>query len=121
MKDNPVGVRGGRALCKALLVLSAHGVTVDLDGCNLGCSVESMKLFDPGNPNGPYQLKVDDPYDRMVAYELVELAWVEEGENWQDEMMDGKKYELQVRCPPHGLSYNTMALAATRCNAMRSL
>lgn len=95
LRDNPVGIRGGRALCKALLVLSAHGVTVDLHGCNLGCTDETDQLFDPGNPNGPYSLQLDDPYDKMVAYELVELAWVEEGENWQNEQMDGKKYELQ--------------------------
>ena len=26
----------------------------------------------------------------MVANELVDLAWVEEGENWKDETLDGQ-------------------------------
>ena len=30
------------------------------------------------------------PLERMVANELVDLAWVEEGENWKDETLDGK-------------------------------
>ena len=29
-----------------------------------------------------------------MANELVDLAWVEEGENWVDETMDGKAFEL---------------------------
>ena len=95
MKDNPVGIRGGRALCKALLVLNAHGCTVDMKGCNLGITEEKLDLFDTANPNGKYTLNLQEPYDEMVAYELVELAFLEDGENWKDEQLDGKKYELE--------------------------
>ena len=92
---NPIGVRGGSTLFKALLVLEAHGVEVDLTKCNLGSFDESLKLFDPANPNGEYDLDLAEPYDEMVAHELVELAWLEEGENWQDEKMNGTPYNLQ--------------------------
>jgi len=92
---NPIGVRGGSTLFKALLVLEAHGVEVDLTKCNLGALDEHLKLFDPANPNGEYSLNLEDPYDEMVAHELVELAWLEEGENWQDEQMNGSPYNLQ--------------------------
>jgi hypothetical protein len=37
----------------------------------------------------------------MVAWELVELAWTEEGENWQDEKLDGGPFELEE--PPDGV------------------
>ena len=94
LANNPIGVRGGRAILKALLILDFHGVTVDLAGCNLGAFDESMKLFDPANPNGDYDLDLANPYEEYVAHELVELAWVEEGENWEKEMMDGKPYNL---------------------------
>jgi len=97
---NPIGARGACSLFKALLVLEEHGVEVDLHGCNLGSEDASLKLFDPANPNGDYVLDLAVPYDEMVAHELVELAWLEEGENWQDEKFGKdvdslKPYELK--------------------------
>jgi hypothetical protein len=54
----------------------------------------SEHLFDPETPGGRYELNLEDPYDRMVAWELVDLAWTEEGENWSDETLDGGAFEL---------------------------
>ena len=95
LAHNPIGVRGGRAIFKSLLVLETNGINVDLSGCNLGAFDENLRLFDPGNPNGQYSLQLSDPYDEFVAMELVELAWVEEGENWENEQLDGKPYDLK--------------------------
>jgi hypothetical protein len=95
LSKNPIGKRGGRAMFKALLVLEAFGVSVDLSGCDLGSEDKTLHLFDPANPNGDYNLDLTDPYDEFVGHELVELAWLEEGENWQNEMLDGKPYNLQ--------------------------
>ena len=52
------------------------------------------ELFDPKHAGGPWECDLSDPYMRMVAWELVELAWAEEGENWCDETLDGKPFEL---------------------------
>ena len=40
------------------------------------------------------ELNLDDPYDAMVAYELIELAWNEEGENMENEKLDGVTFDL---------------------------
>ena len=37
---------------------------------------------------------LESRYDRAVAWELVELAWIESGENWFDETLDGQPYDL---------------------------
>ena len=36
------------------------------------------------------ELQLHDPYHAMIAYELIELAWNEEGENMANEMLDGQ-------------------------------
>jgi Ran GTPase-activating protein (RanGAP) involved in mRNA processing and transport len=56
-------------------------------------------LFDPTNAAGHYSLDLDDPYERMVAWELVELAWEEKDENWENEMLDGQPYDLEEPGP----------------------
>ena len=54
----------------------------------------NQPLFDPANAGGFHKCNLADPYDRMVAWELVDLAWAEEGENWSDEKVDGGVFEL---------------------------
>eukprot|EP01046_Picozoa_sp_COSAG06_P005637 COSAG06_NODE_254_length_19039_cov_5.465488_5_plen_94_part_00 len=39
---------------------------------------------------GSYVCNLADPYERVVGNELVELAWREVGENWENEMLDGQ-------------------------------
>jgi hypothetical protein len=56
--------------------------------------------------------QVSMPYERMVANELVELAWVEEGENWMDETMDDK---VSIITPPaHRYPLRSSVQAAPR-------
>ena len=81
-------------------------------------------MFDPAEPAGEYELvpppisartralyvapscciflnraawrlqDLGQPYDRCVAWELIEAAWAQPGENWQGETLDGKVFEL---------------------------
>ena len=68
-------------------------------GCNYSVQDDSEQLFDPESPGGKYELDLEDPYDRMVAWELVDLAWTEEGENWSDETLDRGSFELDEPDP----------------------
>ena len=56
-------------------------------------------LFDPADAGGHHKCDLGDAYQRMVAWELVELAWAEEGENWSDECLDGAKFDLEEPAP----------------------
>jgi hypothetical protein len=42
-----------------------------------------IELFDPARAGGKHVCDLADPFERMVAWELVELAWDQQGENWQ--------------------------------------
>ena len=88
-------------------------------------SPNGVEEFDREEPGGTWTCDLSVPCERMVANELVDLAWVEEGENWMDEVstqatsplrvassrtflteclrlqtMDGKEFELPE--PPPG-------------------
>ena len=54
----------------------------------------NQPLFEPNAPAGFHRCNLEDPYERMVAWELVELAWADDGENLQDEQIDGSPFEL---------------------------
>lgn len=51
-------------------------------------------LFDPADAGGHHKCELSDPYERMVAWELVELAWTEDGQNWTEELWNGDKFDL---------------------------
>jgi hypothetical protein len=113
---NPIGKRGSRAMFKMLRVLKPdEWPSVDLTGCNMG-DIDRSPLFDFTNPAGKYmektslcgkdcdaacqakhigELHLEDPYDAMVAYELIELAWNEEGENIANEQLDGVPFDVE--------------------------
>lgn len=59
--------------------------------------------FDPSKPGGTWLCRLNNPYERVVANELVALAWSEDGENWQDERLDGSPFEVPE--PPDGSSW----------------
>ena len=52
-------------------------------------------MFDPNEPGGVWECDLSNPYERVVANELVELAWSQPGENWQNETLDDKPFELR--------------------------
>ena len=102
LDDNPVGKRGGRAILRALrsIVLFKMERAISLRNCNFDYQ-STEHLFDPSEPGGSYVCHLEDPYERTVGNELVELAWREVGENWEDEQLDGKAFELPE--PPEGV------------------
>lgn len=63
----------------------------------------SQATFDPYKPGGTWLCRLNNPYERVVANELVALAWSEDGENWQDEKLDGSPFEVPE--PPDGSSW----------------
>ena len=98
--DNPLGPRGGRGILRGLRWMCEYGIkrTMLFSNCNFTSGDKRLELFDPTDPAGVWDCSLDDPYQRTVANELVELAWTQPGENWKDETLeiDGKKeaYEL---------------------------
>ena len=111
LDNNPVGPRGGKAIYRAFatLVFLRRDCTIEIKGCNFSLSDPSIdrilspnnvERFDRAEPGGTWTCDLGKPYERMVANELVDLAWVEDGENWKDETMDGKDFELPE--PPPG-------------------
>lgn len=59
----------------------------------------NQPLFEPSAPAGFHRCNLEDPYERMVAWELVELAWADDGENLQDEQIDGSPFDLDEPQP----------------------
>ena len=99
MTHNPIGRRGGQAMFKMLRILKEEDPQVDLTGCNVGKVQVKLPdrqepLFEFSNPAGIYELQIERPYDAMCAYELLELAWNEEGENMKNETLDGQPFNL---------------------------
>ena len=97
LSDNPIGQRGGRAVLRAINRMvelgMAHTRQVVLSQCNYNFSTADT-IFDPATPGGTYECDLTKPYDRAVAWELVELAWKEEGENWENETIDNQPFDL---------------------------
>ena len=97
LSDNPIGQRGGRAMLRALDRMVELGTAqtraVILSQCNYNYST-AEQIFDPANPGGYYECDLTNPYERAVAWELVELAWKEEGENWDGETIDNQPFDL---------------------------
>ena len=57
------------------------------------------------------------PYDRMVAWELVQLAWSQEGENWVGETLDLRPYNLPE--PPPGEVWDRTRFSLPRQGTLR--
>jgi len=102
LDSNPIGRRGGRALLRAIDTQHRYGWHrhISLAHCNMTYEDAEKKLFDPARPGGTYNLNLHDPYQRMVAWELVELAWKEDGENWEDERMVNPSEPFNLDEPP---------------------
>lgn len=111
LDKNPIGQRGGVALLRALKGYDALGVDrlISMQQCNFeaveypdelekSLSHETLwgRTFDPMQPQGVWVCNLDDPYGRSVANGLAELAWVEDDQNWDDELttLNGSPYDL---------------------------
>ncbi|KAF1313224.1 Leucine-rich repeat-containing protein 74, partial [Globisporangium splendens] len=100
LDGNSVGLESGRALMHAACTRPGAASMichVSLFDCNLTKSVGSatwphgkpsdtgkaatkeMTLFNPANPTGEYSLELSDPYENMIAHELLRIATFKEG------------------------------------------
>ena len=74
MNGNTIGKRGAESLLQALR--RSHrtdgNLVIELNNCD--CEFEDPSLFDPVEPTNKYQLKMTQPYARMVAAELLRMA-----------------------------------------------
>eukprot|EP01052_Picozoa_sp_SAG31_P005689 SAG31_NODE_253_length_19063_cov_31.913362_11_plen_1652_part_00 len=53
-------------------------------------------LFNPRMPDGRYTMDLSVPEEREICEHLVLLAVEEPGENWRDEILNGKEFHLPV-------------------------
>ncbi|KAF0693865.1 Aste57867_15207 [Aphanomyces stellatus] len=84
LNGNNIGKEGGRALMFATCANTAdQGCEIEITGCNLASTHTSRgggdKFFDPTDPAGDYSLEMTDPFDRMIATELLRLATFKKG------------------------------------------
>jgi len=54
----------------------------------------ALVMMNPYNPDGPYVLDISLYDERKVALMLVWLAEGEPGENWQEESLDGRNFDI---------------------------
>jgi hypothetical protein len=102
LDKNPIGQRGARSVLRCMRKLTSFGWKRDISilRCNVYYTDISDAMFDPQEAGGYHELDLSDPYQRTVAWELVELAWDEDGENWFGETLNGEAYDLPE--PPDG-------------------
>jgi hypothetical protein len=124
LDNNPIGRLGGRAVLRAMIARRADTSRTQMPnlfrikGCTLlppvvkAVSATELPLvyaslnqatFDPYIPGGTWLCRLNNPYERVVANELVALAWSEDGENWQDEKLDGGQFDVPE--PPDGSAW----------------
>jgi Ran GTPase-activating protein (RanGAP) involved in mRNA processing and transport len=101
LNENPIGERGARAILRTIRKLILYGWQREISVANCNMYYTSKdQIFDPQEAGGFHSCNLADPYQRSVAWGLVELAWDEDGENWIGETHDGKPYDLDE--PPPG-------------------
>lgn len=64
---------------------------------------QSGAIFDAENAGGTHVCRLDDAYERAVAWELIELAWGCRGENIKNETLNGVKFDIPE--PPAGIKW----------------
>ena len=78
MNGNSIGKEGGKVFMFAMSSKGGEsGCDIEMTGCNLGSSKKGA--FNAKEPTGAYTLNMANPYDKMVAYELLRLATYKEG------------------------------------------
>lgn len=104
LDENPLGRLGGRAVLRSYVYLAKVGAMhrdITISGCNLVKEPTGEVLFDPSEPTGMWICDLENPYERVIANELVEKEWVEHGENFISETLDDAAF--QVPEPPAGV------------------
>ncbi|OQS06210.1 hypothetical protein THRCLA_01739 [Thraustotheca clavata] len=79
MDGNNIGKEGGRILMYAMVHNGTpNGCTISMKACSLN-DHSRQTTFDPMEPGGVYTLNCADPYDGMIARELLRLAATKRG------------------------------------------
>ncbi|KAF1326152.1 Leucine-rich repeat-containing protein 74, partial [Globisporangium splendens] len=86
---NNIGAKGamviasGHAANKGLRELVLDGNSVDLESgralTHAASATKEMTLFNPADPTGEYSLELSDPYENVIAHELLRIATFKEG------------------------------------------
>jgi Ca2+-binding EF-hand superfamily protein len=71
LDGNPIGEGGGRILMTIPSTVGGR-VKVSANGCNILIKDQESK-FDLTSPDGVYELTMENPYDRAIAYKLLRL------------------------------------------------
>ena len=74
LNGNTIGRRGAEALMQALRRSKRENGHLLIQINNCDCEYEDVSLFDPVEPAGTYNLKMEQPYARMVVSELLRMA-----------------------------------------------
>ncbi|OQR99349.1 hypothetical protein ACHHYP_06946 [Achlya hypogyna] len=79
MDGNNIGKEGGRILMYAMVHNGTpSGCSISLKACSLN-DHSRQAAFDPLEPGGTYVLNCAEPYDAMIAHELLRLAATKRG------------------------------------------
>ena len=115
LDGNPIGKHGIRAVLRAIDTICTFGWAkrVSFAACNITITAppdlnHNHDLTDPSNdhdfldrqrPGGVWVCDLSKPFHRATAWELVNLAWTQPGQNWQEETLDGKPWNLDEPGP----------------------
>ena len=96
LDGNPIGQHGMRAVLRAIRDICTFGWSrrVSFAKCNITVTDEKQKFLDRRRPGGVWECDLSKPFERATAWELVDLAWTQPGQNWEDETLDGKPFDL---------------------------
>ena len=102
LDGNPIGRHGMRAILRAIRDICRYGWSrqVTFNKCNITVTDRNQKFLDRKRPNdanrpgGVWVCDLSEPFDRATAWELIDLAWTQPGQNWDDETLDGKPFDL---------------------------
>ena len=74
LSGNTIGKRGAESLMQSLRRATRvdNDLVIEINNCD--CEYIDPTLFDPVEPENVYKLKMDEPYSRMVAGELLRMA-----------------------------------------------
>jgi hypothetical protein len=102
LDGNPIGKHGMRAILRAIRDICTFGWLrrVTFYKCNKTVTDRTQKFLDrkrpsdSNRPGGVWVCDLSKPFERATAWELVDLAWTQPGENWAEETLDGKPFDL---------------------------
>ena len=72
LDGNPIGERGAKALM-LIPVVAGFRVEVSVNNCDISLK-DDRCFFDPGEPCGSYTLHLNKPFERAIAFKMLEIV-----------------------------------------------